>query len=88
MRTAFRKSFVRDVRKLNERRVGDQVRSVIEAVESAARLSDVLNLKMMSGAAGYYRVRIGDYRIGLFVEGEEVEFVRVLHRKEMYRHFP
>lgn len=35
----------------------------------------------MSGTSGYYR-------IGLFVEGEEVEFVRVLHRKDMYRHFP
>ena len=65
MRTAFRKSFVRDVRKLKERRVGEQVRSVIEAVESAATLSDVPNLKKMSGAAGYYRVRVGDYRIGL-----------------------
>ncbi len=63
-------------------------RSVIKTVESAAALSDVPNLKKMSGAGGYYRVRIGDYRIGLFVEGEEVEFVRVLHRKDMYRHFP
>ncbi len=88
MRTAFRKSFVRDVKKLKERRLGEQVRSVIEAVESAATLSDVPNLKKMSGAGGHYRVRIGDYRIGIFVEGEEVEFVRVLHRKDVYRHFP
>lgn len=88
MRTAFRTSFVRDLKKVKDRRVGEQVRSVIEAVEAAAALSDVPNLKKMSGAAGYYRVRIGEYRIGLFVEGEDVEFVRVLHRKEMYRYFP
>jgi mRNA interferase RelE/StbE len=48
----------------------------------------VPNLKKMSGASGYYRLRVGDYRIGLFVDGEEVEFVRVLHRKDVYRHFP
>lgn len=88
MRTAFRKSFVRDVRKLKGRRIGEHVRSAIEAVESASSLADVPNLKKMSGASGYYRLRVGDYRIGLFVDGEEVEFVRVLHRKDVYRHFP
>ena len=88
MRTAFRESFVRDLTKLKDRRVRKQVRDVIEAVESSKNLADLPNLKKMSGASGYYRVRIGDYRIGLVVEGENVEFIRVLHRKDVYRYFP
>jgi mRNA interferase RelE/StbE len=36
----------------------------------------------------FYRVRIGDYRIGLELAGDELIFVRCLHRKEIYRYFP
>ena len=57
-------------------------------MEGAASLGDVANLKKMSGAAGFYRIRVGGYRIGVAVEGDEVEFVRVLHRKDVYRSFP
>jgi mRNA interferase RelE/StbE len=31
---------------------------------------------------------VGDYRIGISVEGDEVEFVRCLHRRDIYRYFP
>ncbi|MEM8557894.1 MAG: type II toxin-antitoxin system RelE/ParE family toxin [Bacteroidota bacterium] len=88
MTVAFRKSFLRDLKKLRDARVRSQVRAVIEAVESADTLTDVPSARKMSGADGYYRVRIGDYRIGLAVEGDAVEFVRVLHRKDIYRYFP
>ena len=88
MRTAFRKSFLRDVKKLKDPAVRDRVRAVIEAVEAAGSLSDLPDLRKMSGASGYYRVRVGGYRIGLAVAGEEVEFVRVLDRKDIYRYFP
>ena len=88
MKTAFRTSFLRDLKKLSDQRVRSQVRAVIEAVESADALTDLPNVRKMGGGAGFYRVRIGDYRIGLAVEGAEVEFVRVLHRRDVYRYFP
>jgi mRNA-degrading endonuclease RelE of RelBE toxin-antitoxin system len=31
---------------------------------------------------------VGNYRLGLIIEAETVIFVRVLHRKEIYRYFP
>ena len=34
-----------------------------------------------------YRMRVGDYRIGIAVEEDEVEFVRFLHRHDVYRYF-
>lgn len=88
MKAVFRKSFLRDLKKLNDPRVRGQVRAVIEAVESTETLGDLPNVKKMSGGAPYYRVRIGDYRVGLAVDDAGVEFVRVLHRKDVYRHFP
>jgi len=32
--------------------------------------------------------RIGEYRIGVALEGSEVEFVRCLNRRDLYRYFP
>lgn len=88
MTVAFRKSFLRDLKKVKDPEVRDRVRAAIEAVESAGSLADLPDVKKMSGSAGYCRVRVGGYRIGLAVEGEEVEFVRVLNRKDIYRYFP
>ncbi|MBP1468695.1 type II toxin-antitoxin system RelE/ParE family toxin [Candidatus Chloroploca sp. M-50] len=36
----------------------------------------------------YYRIRIGDYRLGLFVEDDTITVVRFLHRRDIYRYFP
>ena len=88
MKTSFRKSFLRDLKKLKDQRVRAQVRAAIEGVEAAEGLSDLPGVTKMSGGGNYYRIRIGDYRIGLSVEGDEAEFVRVLHRKDVYRYFP
>jgi mRNA interferase RelE/StbE len=85
---SFRKSFVRDLKKLKDAKARGRVREVIEAVERAGSLADLPDVRKMSGSSGYYRVRVGSYRVGLAVEGSEVEFVRVLDRKDIYKYFP
>ena len=45
-------------------------------------------MKKTSGISGYYRARVGSYRVGLAVEGAEVESVRVLDRKDIYKYSP
>lgn len=88
MRTTFRRSFERDIGRVADSRTRDKLRDAIEAVERAGSLRDVPNLKKLSGTSGFYRIRVGEYRIGVAVEGESVDFVRVLHRREIYRYFP
>lgn len=88
MKTVFRKSFERDLKKIKDRLILKQVKQAIEEVEAAKRLKAAGSLKKLSGAGGFYRIRIGEYRIGIAVEASEVEFVRCLHRREIYRHFP
>jgi mRNA interferase RelE/StbE len=51
-------------------------------------LSEVNNLKKMEGTTNYFRVRVGDYRIGIFFNNNTVIVSRFLHRKEIYRYFP
>lgn len=88
MKTAFRKSFTRDLKKLTDAAILARVQAVIQEVESATELQGVGNLKKMTGTTNFYRIRIGDYRLGVIVEGDTVEFVRCLSRRDLYRYFP
>lgn len=88
MNVLFRRSFERDLKKIRERNVLTQIHRAIENVESANGLLSVHNLEKMSGSSGYYRIRIGDYRIGIAIDNEDIEFVRCLHRRDIYRYFP
>ena len=89
MRVLFTKSFAKDLRKHKKnRRILNQVQKIIENAEQAEVISELTNLKQLKAEGRYYRIRIGDYRIGITIENDEVTFVRVLHRKEIYRFFP
>lgn len=88
MNVRFKASFASDLRALNDKSLLERIRSLIAQVESAESLTEIPNLKKLRGGGAYYRARLGDYRVGLAVEGDTIVFVRVLHRREVYRFFP
>jgi len=88
MKTEFRKSFEKDVQKLRDPKVLAKVKAAILNVESAESLDDIPNVKKLTAKGSFYRIRIGDYRIGIIAKGDLISFIRVLHRREMYRNFP
>jgi mRNA interferase RelE/StbE len=89
MRVLFTKSFAKDLRKHKKnRRILNQVQKIIENAEQTETISELTNLKQLKAEGRYYRIRTGDYRIGITIENDEITFVRVLHRKEIYRFFP
>jgi mRNA interferase RelE/StbE len=88
MRTSFRKSFVRDLKKVKDQAVLDRVGKVVEQVEAAADLQAIGDLKKLSGTGDSYRIRVGEYRVGVTIEGDTVDFVRFLPRRDLYRFFP
>ena len=88
MNLEFTPSFARDLRKLQDKRLSASITEIITQVKQAGCLQDVSNIKKLKGESGYYRIRVGDYRLGILVEGDTILFVRFLHRKEIYRFFP
>lgn len=88
MKVRFKASFARDLRVLKDKTLLDRIKTLIASVESAQSLSEVSHLKRLRGGGAFYRARLGDYRVGLAVEEDGVVFVRVLHRREVYRYFP
>jgi mRNA interferase RelE/StbE len=88
LNTEFKESFLRDLRTIKDRALLERVKEVIERVEQAPKVQDLANLKKLKGERNYYRFRVGDYRIGLKIEGSLVTFVRILNRKDIYKYFP
>ena len=88
MKAAFRDSFARDLKAVRDRSLLKRLKEVIEAVEKADSLADLPNMKKLKGSKNYFRIRVGDYRLGLALENDSVVFVRFLNRKDIYKHFP
>lgn len=89
MKCDFRNSFARDLRaRRKDKDFLARVKEVVEEVEQAADLSEISNLKKLKGETDYYRIRFGNFRIGVKVEADQVIFIRVLHRRDIYRYFP
>ena len=88
MNVEFRESFLKDLRSIQDKKLLIKIRETIEALESAADLQTINNLKKLRGGKSYYRIRIGEYRLGLYAENDSLALVRFLDRKDIYRKFP
>ena len=88
MNTAFRESFDADLSAITDAALLGRIKKVIEQVEAARTFQQVPNLRRLDAKGKYYRIRVGDYRVGFVFEHGAVTFVRCLNRKEIYRHFP
>jgi mRNA interferase RelE/StbE len=84
----FRDSFAKDLEGVKEKGLLSRVREIIEAVEKANSLVELPNLKKLKGGGNYFRIRVGDYRVGVALEADTVIFVRFLNRKDIYKYFP
>jgi mRNA interferase RelE/StbE len=59
-----------------------------EVIPDLEDLSTAPNIKKLKGHSNAYRIRIGNYRVGLFINDDTIQFSRALHRREIYRYFP
>lgn len=88
MHVEFLASFNRDLNKIKLGPVKKSILKVILAIEKAKSFKSISNSKKLTGHKSAFRIRVGDYRIGVFVSGNKVQFARVVHRKDIYRYFP
>jgi len=61
------------LRGIRDRALLERVEGVIQEIKTASALSEVKHLTKMRGYTTFYRLRLGDYRIGIeVVEGEVI----------------
>ncbi len=89
MNIEYSEQFLKDLKKLKSTAsYASLQRLCFEELPECEHFSSLNTLKKIRGYKCYYRIRVGDYRIGMKDEGDTVILMRVLHRKDMYRVFP
>jgi len=59
-----------------------------EQVEAPTNLPATTSLKKLTGTANAYRIRVGECGVEVTIQGDNVEFVRFLPRRDLYRYVP
>lgn len=88
MNVIFKQSLLKDLKKVQDKGLLQRIQATIEEIESAESVNELRQFRKLEGTDFYYRIRIGDYRLGLRLDRDTVTLVRFLHRKEIYRYFP
>jgi len=89
MNILYTKSFSKDLDTIrHESKIKERLLALIGQIKRVDTLSDISGVKKMEGYPGYFRIRVGDYRLGIKVAEKDIEMIRFLHRKEIYRRFP
>jgi mRNA-degrading endonuclease RelE of RelBE toxin-antitoxin system len=85
----YAESFLKDLKALKSTPYYKRIKALcFDELPAATAMQQIKNLKKIEGHKDFFRLRLGDYRIGLHIKGNNVEVLRVLHRKEIYKYFP
>ena len=88
MQIVFLSKFSKDLSKINQPKVLADIEKAIIHVENVKTTTEINQLKKLKGYKSAFRIKVGDFRIGIFIENDVIEFARILHRKDIYNLFP
>ncbi len=88
MKVEFLSRFSKDLDRITDPAVKADIKATIEQVKTAPTQKSITNQKKLQGYKTAHRIRIGNYRIGVFIEKGTVQFTRVVDRKDIYKVFP
>ena len=77
--------FHRDIKKIKDKSIAQAVKDIISITEQCNSITEIPNLK---GHKTAYRIKINNYRLGLFIEDCVLFFTAFAHRKDIYRIYP
>ena len=82
MNVEFSKSFDRKTARIKDKNLLKRVGATIRKIMDSNLLSEIPNLKPITGYPGYYRIRVGKYRLGISLEENTVWFHFIGKRDE------
>ncbi|MDR0927617.1 MAG: type II toxin-antitoxin system RelE/ParE family toxin [Ignavibacteria bacterium] len=88
MQLITRHKFDKNLKKLNSPKLTSQAEQIKTLIQSAKSIYEIPNIKKMQGADDTYRIKLGDYRIGLRIIDDAVHLVCISLRDNAYNKFP
>ncbi|MGZ8190277.1 MAG: type II toxin-antitoxin system RelE family toxin [Methylococcaceae bacterium] len=89
MKIEISKRFVKDAQKITDKRILTKIQQVLLEAQQIEDLSFLSDLEELSGYPHFYRIKFDyHYRMGIYCDGETIEFLRVGSRESFYKKFP
>lgn len=88
MEVVFLRSFLNDIKKLNDKKLKEKIKEFILNLEKSETIDDVHNVKKLKGYSTAYRWRTGDYRLGFYKNENSIEIARFVKINDIYKVFP
>ena len=89
MEILYGKRFSKDLDTIHyDAKVKKTLLELIERIRAADSLGDLKDVRKIEGYQGYFRLKVGNYRLGIKAEKNRIELIRFLHRRDIYRRFP
>lgn len=84
----YKKTFLKDLAKVHPDYRKKIESLVFEKIPASGDIFTELDIRKIQGYRGYYRIRVGTYRIGCQIQDGVLIFYRVKSREEIYGVFP
>ena len=89
MKILYTEKFSKDLDSIaNDEKLKKRFLQLLQELQQKSSLAERRNIRKIQGYEGYFRVRMGDYRLGVKATNDGVEMLRFLHRKDIYKKFP
>ena len=88
MQVIVKESFNKDIEKLKDKKLAAKLKEVIGSLQNIQTITALPNTKKIKGSINAYRIRIGDFRLGFFLNENTIELTVFVHRKDIYKIFP
>ncbi len=85
MQIELTRKFQKQVENCDDRRIKLKIFAIIQAVIETESMNDFPNLKKLTGYKNSYRIRLGNFRIGIQADNKSVIFAAFDHRSEYPR---
>lgn len=88
MIVTFNKRFIRELKKINDKRLLKKVELSIYSLEQSDNIKNLPNIKQLKGVKNTFRLKIDTWRIGFIVEDGTIEIQTIQARKDIYKNYP
>ena len=89
MNVEFDRSFIKYLQKIKDVSLLKKIDATIFHLERTNSIKNIKGCQKLSGFKNYYRIRIGNYRLGFeTINSNTIRLIIIAHRKNIYEKFP
>ncbi len=89
MKIQISKRFIKDTESITDPRILAKIRKLLDEAKIAGSVSDIPGVEAMAGNPNFYRIKFDyRYRIGIYLDQDTLQFLRVGARGDFYKKFP